>query len=139
KEIALRAALGAGRARLIRQLLTESVLLAAVGGVLGLLLALVGVKLFVAFGPQNIPRIAEIKVDWLVLGFSFLVTIITGIIFGLAPALHISRPDLNNSLKEGGRGSTGSRHLVRNVLVVAEVAFALMLLIVAGLTMKSFQ
>jgi putative ABC transport system permease protein len=82
---------------------------------------------------------AEIKVDWLVLGFSFLVTIITGIIFGLAPALHISRPDLNNSLKEGGRGSTGSRHLVRNVLVVAEVAFALMLLIVAGLTMKSFQ
>ena len=139
KEVAIRAALGAGRARLMRQLLTESVLLAVVGGVLGLALALAGVKLFVAFGPQNIPRIAEIKVDWLVLGFSFLVTIITGIIFGLAPALHISRPDLNNSLKEGGRGSTGSRHLVRNVLVVAEVAFALMLLIVAGLTMKSFQ
>jgi len=139
KEVAIRAALGAGRARLMRQLLTESVLLAIVGGVLGLLLALAGVKLFVAFGPQNIPRIAEIRVDWLVLGFSFLVTIITGIIFGLAPALHISKPDLNHSLKEGGRGSTASRHIVRNVLVVAEVAFALMLLIVAGLTMKSFQ
>jgi predicted permease len=139
KEVALRAALGAGRARLIRQLLTESVMLALVGGALGVLLALFGVKLFVAFGPQNIPRINEIRVDLLVLGFSLLVTVLTGIVFGLAPALHISRPDLNNSLKEGSRGSTGSRHFVRNALVVAEVAFALMLLIVAGLTMKSFQ
>ena len=139
KEVAIRAALGAGRARLMRQLLTESLLLAFVGGVLGVLLALLGVKLFVAFGPQNIPRIAEIKVDLLVLGFSLLVTILTGIIFGLAPALHISKPNLNNSLKEGGRGSTGSRHFVRNALVVSEVAFALMLLIVAGLTMRSFQ
>ena len=139
KEVAIRAALGAGRARLMRQLLTESLLLAFVGGVLGVLLALLGVKLFVAFGPQNIPRIAEIKVDLLVLGFSLLVTILTGIIFGLAPALHISKPNLSNSLKEGGRGSTGSRHFVRNALVVSEVAFALMLLIVAGLTMRSFQ
>ncbi len=139
KEVAIRAALGAGRARLMRQLLTESLLLAFVGGVLGVLLAVLGVKLFVAFGPQNIPRIAEIKIDMLVLGFSLLVTVLTGIIFGLAPALHISKPNLSNSLKEGGRGSTGSRHFVRNALVVSEVAFALMLLIVAGLTMRSFQ
>jgi putative ABC transport system permease protein len=139
REVAIRAALGAGRGRLIRQLLTESVLLAAVGGALGVLLAYFGVRLFVTFGPQDIPRLSEIGVDALVLGLSLLVTIMTGIIFGLAPALHISKPDLNNSLKEGGRGTTGGRHFVRNLLVVAEVSFALMLLIMAGLTIKSFQ
>ena len=139
KEVALRAALGASRTRLIRQLLTESVMLSFIGGVLGVLLAYIGVKLFVAFGPQDIPRIKEIGVDVLVLVFSLLITILTGIIFGLAPALHISKPDLNSSLKEGGRGSTGGRHFVRNFLVVAEISFALMLLIMAGLTIKSFQ
>jgi putative ABC transport system permease protein len=139
REVAIRSALGAGRGRLIRQLLTESVLLALVGGLLGVLLAYFGVKLFVRFGPQDIPRISEIGVDGLVLGFSLLVTVLTGVIFGLAPAIHISKPDLNNSLKEGGRGTTGGRHFVRNLLVVAEVSFALMLLIMAGLTIKSFQ
>jgi putative ABC transport system permease protein len=139
KEIALRAALGAGRARLVRQLLTESVLLAIIGGAIGVSLAFVGVRLFAAFGPREIPRINEIGVDSTVLVFSILIIVLTGILFGLAPALHISKPDLNNALKEGGRGSTGRRHYLRNILVVGEIAFALMLLITAGLTMRSFQ
>ncbi len=139
KEIALRAALGAGRARLIRQLLTESVLLAIIGGAIGVALAFIGVRTFAAFGPREIPRINEIGVDSTVLAFSILIIVLTGVLFGLAPALHISKPDLNNALKEGGRGSTGRRHYLRNVLVVGEVAFALMLLITAGLTMRSFQ
>src|SRR5205085_10868370 len=97
-----------------------------------------GVKLFVAFGP-DVPRLAEIGVAPLVLVFSLLVTLLTGIIFGLAPALHSSKANLNESLKEGGRGATSSRHLVRNVLVIAEVAMALFVLIGAGLTIKSFK
>jgi putative ABC transport system permease protein len=139
KEIALRAALGAGRGRLIRQLLTESVLLAIIGGAIGVALAFAGVRILAAFGPREIPRIGEIGVDSTVLAFSILIIVVTGILFGLAPALHISKPDLNNALKEGGRGSTGRRHYLRNILVVGEIAFALMLLITAGLTMRSFQ
>jgi putative ABC transport system permease protein len=139
KEIAVRSALGAGRGRLVRQLLTESVMLAIIGGAIGVALAFLGVQLFVMFGPSDIPRLSEIGVDPRVLGVSLIVTVLTGLLFGLAPALHTSKPDLNDALKEGGRGSTGKRHILRNVLVVGEVAFALMLLITAGLTMKSFQ
>jgi putative ABC transport system permease protein len=138
KEIAVRASLGARRARLVRQLLTESIMLALTGGIIGVLLAYAGIKSFVAFGPRDIPRIEEISLDWRVLGFSLLLTLITGLVFGLAPALRISRPDLHDSLKEGARGSTGSRNRLRSVLVLAEVALALVLLVGAGLMLKSF-
>jgi len=139
KEVAIRAALGARRGRLIQQLLTESVMLSVVGSGLGLALAWAGVKLFAALGPRDIPRIAEIGLDLRVVGFTVLIAVVTGVVFGLAPAIQISNPDLHDTLKEGGRGSTGGRHLVRNALVVAEVAIALVLLVGAGLMIKSFQ
>ncbi len=139
KEVAIRAAMGARRGRLIQQLLTESVILAAIGSALGLALAYLGVKLFVAFGPSEIARIEEIGLDVRVVGFSVLMAVVTGLAFGLAPAIQISKPDLHDSLKEGGRGSTSGRHRLRNVLVVSEVAIALVLLAGAGLMIKSFQ
>ncbi|MFY9556990.1 MAG: ABC transporter permease [Blastocatellia bacterium] len=139
KEVAIRAALGAGRRRLMQQLLTESVLLSVIGGTLGLLLAWFGVKLFVALGPQDIPRLDEISLDGRVLAFSFLVAVATGLVFGLAPALQISKPELHDSLKEGARGSSAGRPRLRNALVVSEIAIALVLLVGAGLMIKSFQ
>ncbi|HVF69987.1 MAG TPA: ABC transporter permease [Chthoniobacterales bacterium] len=139
KELALRAALGAGRARLLRQMMTESVLLALMGGALGVLLAVWGIRLLIAFGPDNIPRLNEISVDLGVLAFTFAVSLITGLLFGLVPALQASRPDLNDALKEGGRGSTSGRTgTLRNAFVVAEVSLALVLLIGAGLMIRSF-
>lgn len=139
KEVAIRAALGARRGRLIRQLLTESIVLATIGTAVGLALAYLGVKLFALFGPRDIPRIDEIGLDARVVGFSVLVAVMTGIAFGLAPALQISNPALHDSLKEGARGSTAARQRLRAGLVVAEVAIALVLLIGAGLMIKSFQ
>ncbi|HEV2706871.1 MAG TPA: ABC transporter permease [Pyrinomonadaceae bacterium] len=139
KEIAIRTALGAGRWRVIRQLLTESVLLSLAGGAAGLLLALWGTDFLTSAVPDNIPRLAEAGVDTRVLAFTTVVSILTGIIFGLAPALQASKPDLNETLKEGDRGSTGGRHRVRNVLVVVQTAIALVLLIGAGLMVKSFN
>jgi putative ABC transport system permease protein len=139
KELALRAALGAGRVRLIRQMLTESVLLALMGGVVGVLLAYWGIQLLVAFAPDNIPRLNEIKIDPRVLGFTFGVSLLTGLIFGLVPALQSSRPNFNDALKEGARGSSSGNRLVRNLFVVAEMAIALVLLIGAGLMLRSFS
>ena len=141
KEIAIRTALGAGRLRLIRQLLTESVLLSVVGGALGLVLAYGEIRLLLALNPANIPRLSEIEIDGRVLGFTFLIALLTGIIFGLAPALQASKADLNEALKEGARGSTGgiSRQRIRNLLVVSEVALTVVLLIGAGLMLKSFS
>jgi putative ABC transport system permease protein len=140
KEIAIRTALGASRWRVVRQLLTESVLLAFVGGALGVWLAMWGVDLLVALSPGNLPRPAEIGIDRRVLGYTFLVSLATGILFGLIPALHSSRPDFSEALKEGGRGASGSprRQRARSLLVVSEVALALVLLISAGLLLKSF-
>ncbi|CAA9252701.1 MAG: Acidobacterial duplicated orphan permease (function unknown) [uncultured Chthoniobacterales bacterium] len=140
KELALRAALGAGRMRLVRQMLTESVLLALMGGVLGVLLAYWGIQLLIGFGPDNIPRLSEISIDLRVLAFTFGISLLTGVLFGMIPALQASRPDLNDALKEGSRGSTGGRsRTLRNVFVVTEVALALILLIGAGLMIRSFM
>jgi putative ABC transport system permease protein len=140
KEIAVRSALGARRFRLIRQLLTESIMLSIIGGALGFLAAYGGIKLLVALNPPNIPRLAEVGLDSRVLAFTFAVAILTGLIFGLAPALQASKPDLNETLKEGARGSTGglSRQRLRSALVVSEVALTVLLLIAAGLMLKSF-
>jgi putative ABC transport system permease protein len=140
KEISIRAALGAGRFRLIRQLLAESLLLAGLGGAAGLLLAVWGVYLLVAFGPAELPRAGEVAVNMRALGFTFAVSLLTGIIFGLAPALQASRPDLNETLKDGVRGATGSagHRRMRSLLVVSEIALSLALLVGAGLLMRSF-
>jgi putative ABC transport system permease protein len=137
KEIALRRALGAPRRRLARQFLTESVLLAIVGGGLGLLLALWGMSLVERLGSRVTPLLANIQMDWRVLGFTFAVAILTGLIFGLAPALQMSNPNLNETLKEGGRNTVASRSPVRSALVISEVAMALVLLIAAGLMIES--
>jgi putative ABC transport system permease protein len=140
KEIAIRTALGAGRWRLIRQLLTESVVLATVSGAIGLLLAYLGLKALIAIAPDNVPRLNEMSIDARVLVFTIGVSMITGMIFGLVPAFQASKPDLNETLKEGGRGSTGGARgrRVRSILVVAEIAFALVLLTGAGLMIRSF-
>jgi putative ABC transport system permease protein len=141
KEIALRIALGAGRWRVVRQLLTESLVLATAGGALGLLIAVWGVDLLIKLNPDALPRVEDIAVDPRALGFTMLVTMLTGVIFGLAPAIQTSKVDLNDALKEGGRqasGGLGARRL-RAVLVIGEVALSLMLLIAAGLLVKSFR
>ena len=140
KEIAIRTALGAGRLRIIRQLLTESVVLAIVSGVVGLALTVIGLKALVALAPDNVPRLNEVGVDLRVLAFTFGVSLLTGVVFGLVPAFQASRPDMNESLKEGGKGSSkGARgRRIRNLLVVSEVALALVLLTGAGLMIRSF-
>jgi len=141
KEIVIRAALGASRGRVMRQLLTESLLLAIAGGVLGLLLAVWGIEALKAFGPSNIPRLSSIGLDGQVLAFTLFVSLATGIVFGLLPAFQASNPHLIDSLKEGGRDSSdtvrGTR--IRASLAVAEIALALVLLIGAGLMARSFS
>lgn len=141
KEIGIRIALGASRWQVIRQLLNESILLALAGGFLGLLIAYGGVKLLIAFGPTNIPRLKEIGVDGRVLLFALVLSILTSVLFGLFPALQASKLNLNESLKEGGRSSSArgvynQRH--RALLVIVEVALALVLTIGAGLLVSSF-
>ncbi|RMH16881.1 MAG: ABC transporter permease [Acidobacteria bacterium] len=140
KEITIRAALGAGRRRLIRQLLSESVLLAVAGAALGLLVAHWGLRAVVALQLGNIPRLAQAAIDGRVLLFTLLVAVATGILFGLAPALAGTRRDLASTLKEGGRTSAGGgRGMLRAALVAGEIAVALVVLIAAGLMIRSFQ
>jgi putative ABC transport system permease protein len=140
KEIALRAALGAGRGRMIRQLLTESLLLSIFGGVAGTLLAAWGVRALSAIVPANFPRRDEISIDAWVLGFTLLISILTGVIFGLAPALNSSRIDLTEALKAGGRNATAGAqgHRLRSLLVIVEMGLALILLVGASLMIQSF-
>jgi predicted permease len=137
REFAIRAAIGAGPSRVIRQLLTESVLLGIAGGVLGLLLAKLGTRAIIAALPDALPRADEIHMDWHVLLFTAGISIITGIIFGLAPAFKALHSDMHETLKEGGRGSSGARHRTQSVFVVIEVAMALVLLVGAGLMIRS--
>src|SRR4030095_3119784 len=137
KEIALRAALGASRARIVRQLLTESLLLSAVGGTVGLLVALWSFKLLQQLIPDYMTDMTTLSLDGQVLGYSMLISLLTGICFGLVPALQSSRTDLNESLKQGGRGFSSSRSRTRGVFIVAQVALALILLIGAGLMIQT--
>ena len=139
KEIAIRAALGAGRGRVMRQLLTESTLVALAGGAAGLLLAGWGVNFLVRINEDKIPRAYEIGLDWNVVAFTAGVALLTGLVFGLGPAFRAARVDLHDTLKEGGRGgSAGMRRGVRGALVVAEVSLAVVLLVGAGLLVRSF-
>ena len=138
REIAIRTALGASRSRIVRQLLTESIVLALAGGTLGILLAMWGIKLLMAISPANLPRVDAISIDGRVFGFTFAVSIVTGIVFGLVPAIQASKPDVNEALKEGGRASTTGHNRFRSLLVVSEVALSLVLLIGAGLMIRSF-
>src|SRR6204780_2610631 len=139
REIAIRIALGAGRSRLLRQLLTESLVLALAGGVAGIFLANAAVELLKQLGPQSLPRLDEVSVSGTVLAFTFVTTIFTAILFGLGPALKASRRDLTESLKEGGAsGDSRSKHRAHNALVVAEVALSVVVLIASGLLLNSF-
>ena len=139
KEIALRTALGAGRLRIVRQMITESVLLALAGGAFGAVLAIWGVELLVKLSEGNIPPTAQVRIDATVLAFTFLTSVFTGVLFGLAPALRTMNLNLIESLKEGGRssGEGGQRNRTRSLLVVLESAVAVVLLIGAGLLVRS--
>jgi putative ABC transport system permease protein len=142
KELAIRAALGAGRLRLLRQMLTESLLLASGGGLCGLLIASGLTRLLSALGPSEafgqVARLTAIDIDVRVLLFTMLASLLSGVFFGLVPALQLSRPDLNRSLKEGGRGGLSQRRRTRQALLVSEVALAVVLLVGAGLLIRSF-
>ena len=144
REFAIRAALGAGRARIILQLLTESILLSVTGGILGLLLGYFGVRVLLALSPGGIPRIGEhgaaVGIDWRVLAFTLGISLLTGILFGLFPAIAASRPDLNSTLKESSnRSGTGFRQSkARSLLVISEVSLALVLMIGATLLIRTF-
>ncbi|MDQ3118655.1 MAG: ABC transporter permease, partial [Verrucomicrobiota bacterium] len=140
KEIAIRTALGASRSRIVRQFLSESLLLSLLGGACGLLLAVWGTDVLIAMSPANTPRVHEVKVDGVVLAFTLAVSLLPGFFFGFLPALQLSQTDVTHGLKEGGRtGSSDVRsRRVRGALVIAEVASALVLLVGAGLLMKSF-
>ncbi|HYU32949.1 MAG TPA: ABC transporter permease [Thermoanaerobaculia bacterium] len=141
REIAIRAALGAARGRLVRQLLAESLLLALLGGAAGVLVAWAGVAGLRALGPGSVPRLAETTVDARILGFALVLSVCTGLLFGLLPALRASRADLGEVMKEGSRGTAGgpARERLRGTLIVAEVALSFALLIGAGLLLRSLE
>jgi predicted permease len=140
KEFAVRAALGASRRNLIHQLLNESLLLALAGGALGLLIASAGTRLLARATQIGLPRVQEIHIDWQTLAFTFAISILTGVFFGLIPSLQVSKPDINVILRESGRGTAGSlrRNRARSFLVVGQVALSMMLLIGASLLIRSF-
>lgn len=138
RELAIRVALGAERGRIVRQLLTESLMLAAMGGVAGLFIAQIGARLFVRMSAGQLPRAEDVGIDYRVVLFAALVSLIAGTLFGLLPAIKASTPALQQSLREGARGSTSAIAGLRNALVVVEVAIALMLVVGAGLLTRSF-
>ncbi len=138
REIAVRAALGGGRGRIIRQMLTESGVLSVTGGALGVLLAWWGTRVLIAMRPENLPRLESIDVDWTVLAFTAGATVVAALLFGMAPALKSASPDLADALRERGSGSASGGNKLRTALVVAEVALSLVLLVGAGLMLRSF-
>jgi len=139
REIALRGALGASRSRIARQLLTESMIVSLMGGALGLLFSVAGIRGFVSLMPAWFPRVDEIGLDGRVLLFALIVTALTGVLFGMVPALHSSRPNITDSLKEGGRGNVGAKgDRLRKALVVAEVSLSLALLVASALLVQGF-
>jgi putative ABC transport system permease protein len=138
QELALRTALGAGRMRLSRQLLTESLVLSTVGAVVGVAVASIGISVLVSLGPESLPRLDEVQLNGRVLLFSLAATAVTGVIFGLAPLARLMRTDVRGALQDGARGSTGRRAMGRSTLVVAQLAVAVMLVVGAGLLTRSF-
>ncbi len=140
KEFAVRTALGASRASLISQLLTESVVMAIVSGALGVALGQAGTRLLAAYSQSNFPQMADVSMDLRVLAFTFSISVLSGVLFGLAPSLQLSRPDLNTMLRDEGRGSAGSRKRdrARSALVVAQIALSMVLLVGSGLLVRSF-
>ncbi len=138
-EFAMRAALGAGRARLLQQLLTESLLLAMVGGAFGIALAKAGVRVLVALSPPDLPRLGAIRLDGAVFFFAFAITTVVGLVVGLVPALQAARSDPQSRLQQSSRTTTGKQQLMRRALVISEMAIALVLLVSAGLLLRSVQ
>jgi predicted lysophospholipase L1 biosynthesis ABC-type transport system permease subunit len=140
REMAVRSAVGAGRGRIVRQLLTESLLLAVVSSAVGILMAQWAIDALGALGPEQAPRLQAVSIDGRILLFTLALTLLTGVLFGLAPALQAGQVNLNELLKEGGRSGAGVRQRrLRDALVVVEVALALVLLVGAGLLVRSFR
>jgi predicted permease len=141
QEMAVRVALGASRGRMVRQMLTESMLLSLIGGAAGIATAVGTLRFGLRFVPSNVPRLNEVRIDWVVLAFALLISILTGLMFGLAPALHSAKGALSSAIREGGRGSGYSTKTgrLRDILIVSELAFAVILMVGAGLLLRTLR
>src|ERR1700719_3424166 len=139
--MAVRLALGASRGRMVRQMLTESMLLSLIGGAAGIITAVGTLGFILRFMPSNVPRLNEVRIDWVVLAFALLISILTGLVFGLAPALHSAEVALSSAIREGARGSGYSSKTgrLRDALIVSELAFAVVLMVGAGLLLRTLR